>query len=69
MDSINIGKIIGFALGIYVIAYVLLDAVLAVANKTGFAAGSSLNTLATTVLPILSMVGGVWLVYRSSGLE
>lgn len=69
MENINIGKLIGFALGIYVVAYVLLDAVLALANKTGFTAGSSLATLATTVLPILSMIGGVWLVYKSAGLE
>lgn len=74
VEHINIGKIIGFALGIYVIAYMVLDAVLAVANKTGFQSNATLGStnlysLATIVLPILFAVATIWLLYKSSGLE
>lgn len=67
--GIGIGKLISFALGLYVIAYVAFDAILAAANKTGFVAGSSLATLATTVVPILAIIGVVWLIYKNAGIE
>lgn len=67
--GMGLGRLISFALGIYIIVYVVFDAALAAANKTGFLAGGSLATLATTVVPILVMIGAVWLIYKNAGVS
>ena len=67
LKGVGLGALISFGLGIYIVAYVVLDAALAVANKTGFS--STLNTLVTTVAPILIIVGVIWLIYKKAGIQ
>lgn len=65
MDKIA-DKMIGLAIGVYIIAYVLVQAILALVNTTGFAANSPVGNLVTVVVPILAALAAVIVIYHGT---
>lgn len=59
-----IGKIIGVTFGVYVVAYALTTALLALVNTTGFAATSAVSPILLTLLPIIVTIGVAWMFYK-----
>lgn len=55
MDAV-INKVVAAVVAFLLIGYVGPIAILAMANATGFAAGGTLATLFTTVMPILGTI-------------
>lgn len=64
-----IGKIVGVTFALYVVAYAAVDAILALVNKSGFAATSAIAPILQTLVPILVALGLGWMFYRHMSLR
>lgn len=59
-----ISRIIGVVFGVYVVAYALTTALLALINTTGFSATGPIAPILLTLVPIIVTIGVGWMFYK-----
>lgn len=65
-----IGRIIGVVFGIYVVAYALITAILALVNSSaGFVATSPITPITTILIPIIVAIGIGWMFYKHMAVK